>query len=316
MHHKSGSDIGSDVAPVATSPSQTEEIPPDAEPTDQSATLDDTAATSSTPSDTADGTPAPSPATTVLRTKAQKRKAAALKKKEAIAAALNSRSPSTGTPSQSIGPRKTITSVLRIETRWAPADYKELWASRTKMFERLAPILSCFNTEHTWMMEWQADQMDSSADLDPTALSKYLSIRFVPVAKQQCFYFSFRINGSGNNFSQVTTTKVLTAARQGENLTFDPSSIPSTQGELTNVGDILLKDASLTQRANYLQYLRKHVLPEDMPTFDLKRRFKDPIGNLFPILTVRSGKSVSTRVAELLSIHLDGNPEKSTEVFI
>ena len=44
---------------------------------------------------------------------------------------------------------------------------------------------------------------------------------------------------------------------------FDPSFIPPpSHGELLMiVGDILHKDATVTHRGQYLQYLRKEVLP-------------------------------------------------------
>jgi hypothetical protein len=165
-------------------------------------------------------------------------------------------------------------------------------------------------------MEWQTDQTDPNSDIAPATLSKYLGIRFVPVQKHQCFYVSFRVNGTANNFSrQVLASPVLIAAKTGENISFDTSHIPASHGELTTVGDILLKDASVTHHDRYLKYLRKEVLPSDMPIFDIKRRFKDPIGNLYPILTVRCGKSVSTRVAELLSTALNGKGTNH-EIFI
>jgi hypothetical protein len=64
----------------------------------------------------------------------------------------------------------------------------------------------------------------------------------VPVVKEKCFYFSsFQIAGKGSHFTQVVQSKVLQeAANSGENLTFDPLSIPPHQGELIFVGrDIL-----------------------------------------------------------------------------
>ena len=174
------------------------------------------------------------------------------------------------------------------------------------MYGRLAPILSCFNNDHSWIMEWQTNQLEATPDLDPTQLSKYLSIRVVPVVKEQCFYFSFRICATGAQFRQVVTSKVLGIAKRGENLTFDPSSIPASQGELINVGDILLKDASVTHRGQYLKYLRNEVLPADAPDFDIKLRHSNPTGSRITILTVRCGKSMSTKLAENLSTALCG----------
>ena len=144
---------------------------------------------------------------------------------------------------------------LRIEARWAPKDFHKLRASTATMYLRLAPILSCFNNEHTWLLEWQRDQMPAEADILCTQLAKYLSIRVVPVAKEKCFYFSFRIAGKGSHFTQVMQSKILKAAESGESLRFNPSSIPPHQGELIFVGDILLKDTSVTHIGHYLQYL-------------------------------------------------------------
>ena len=95
----------------------------------------------------------------------------------------------------------------------------------------------------------------------------------------------------------------------------DPSFIPPSNGELTIVGDILLKDAAVTHRGQYLQYLRKELLPSNMPVFDLKVRYEDPVGNKVPILSVRCGKSTATKTAELLSTALCGEGQ-NPEIFI
>ena len=240
------------------------------------------------------------------------KKARAAQAKQGFSDSSAARS-TTSTPNSGRKPL-AISHVLRIEARWAPKDYRELCASRDTMFQRLAPILSCFNNEHTWMMEWQTDQMDDSHDISAPLLSKYLSIRIVPVPKQKCFYFSFRMNGTGAQFIQVMASKIMTAARFGETITFDPSNIPVAHGELTFIGDILLKDAAVTHRERYLQYLRKEVLPPDTPIFDIKRRFRDAVGNQTSILTIRCGKSVSNKLAEILSNALNG--KATPEVFL
>jgi hypothetical protein len=212
-------------------------------------------------------------------------------------------------------PPKSVENSVRIEVRWAPKDFHELRATKSKMFSRLAPILSCFNTQYTWVVEWQTDQMDDSVDIDPTQLAKFLSIRIVPVVKELAFYFSFRICATGSQFTQVVKSEIMKTAKMGERMSFDPTSIPPQQGELIFVGDILLKDASNTHRGHYLRYLRKEVLPEDTPAFDIKVRHKDPVGNPVKILAVRCGKATSTKVAEILSTALCGEG-KHAEIFI
>jgi hypothetical protein len=212
-------------------------------------------------------------------------------------------------------PTKITANVIRMEARWAPKDFNELQHSTSKMHLRLAPILSCFNNEHTWLMEWQTDQMPENADIDPNQLSQYLSIQVVPVAKDQCFYFSFRVHGSGKQFQHTLASKVFSIAKRGENLHVDPSFVPTSQGKLNYIGDILLKDASVTHRGQYLQYLRKEVLPPDTPIFDIKYRRSNPTGSRINILSVRCGKSMSTKLAEILSTALCGEGSHP-EIFI
>ena len=212
-------------------------------------------------------------------------------------------------------PPKSVAHSVRIEVRWAPNDFHELRASKEKMFSRLAPILSCFNTQYTWMLEWQTDQMEDSTDISPKQLAKYLSIRIVPVVKERAFYFSFRIYATGSQFTQVAKSAIMKTAKSGECMSFDPTLIPPQQDELMFVGDILLKDASNTHRGHYLRYLRTEVLPADTPAFDIKVRHKDPVGNSVKILAVRCGKASSTKVAEILSTALCGEG-KNAEIFI
>jgi hypothetical protein len=147
-----------------------------------------------------------------------------------------------------------VTNSARIEARWAPKDFYALKASSSMMCTRLAPILSSFNNQHSWMIEWQTDQLAVEQEISSSQLSNFLSIRVVPVTAQQCFYFSFRVNATGKQLLQVLQSKALKKAKRGENLTLDPSFIPSHHGEVVNIGDILLKDASVTHRSQYLKY--------------------------------------------------------------
>jgi hypothetical protein len=214
-------------------------------------------------------------------------------------------------PGERKGPLK-VTDPVRIEARWAPKDFNTLKASTAQMYSRLAPLLSTFNTQHSWMIEWQTDQLATEQIISPAQLSKFLSIRVVPVSAQQCFSFSFRVNATGKQLVQVLQSKEQKKAKRGENLTLDPSYILAHHGEPVFIGDILLKDASVTHRTQYLKYLRSEVLSADVPSFDIKMRHKDPAGNRTPILTVRCGKLVAVKVAHALSAALNGegsNPE-------
>jgi hypothetical protein len=104
-------------------------------------------------------------------------------------------------------------------------------------------------------LEWQTNQVAASATLDPSQLSKYLSIKVVANNQQQCFFFSFRVKATGAQFTQTARSKVLQTAKQGEHFTFDPSSIPLNQGDIVNIGDILLKDATIRSIALEYSYL-------------------------------------------------------------
>ena len=220
--------------------------------------------------------------------------------------------PVSSPPRKSLKIPTIVVNSIRVEVRWAPKDFKELKASTAQLYLRLAPILSVFNSSHSWIIEWQTEQLATSKILEPASLTKFLSIRVMPSVKQQCFYFSFRVNATGSQFTQVVQSREMQDIKKGENISFDPSFIPANQGEITNVGDILLKDATTTHRSQYLQYLRTEVLPPDMPAFDLKLRHKDPSGVKTQILTVRCGRQVATQVAQSLSAALNGegsNPE-------
>jgi hypothetical protein len=63
----------------------------------------------------------------------------------------------------------------------------DLRSSSAKIYERFAPIRSYFNTEHTWVMEWQNDQISEAAVHSPIGLSKFLSISVLALVKEQCF---------------------------------------------------------------------------------------------------------------------------------
>ena len=69
------------------------------------------------------------------------------------------------------------------------------------------------------------------------------------MAKEQCFYFSFRLHGTGVHFTHSCSSKVLQTDKLGEHLNFDPSFI-LTAHELMVVGDILLKDVSVCHRGH------------------------------------------------------------------
>ena len=102
------------------------------------------------------------------------------------------------------------------------------------------------------MIEWQTDQVAPEQIISPTQLSKFLSIQVVPVTAQRCFYFSFKVNATGKQqLVQVLQSKEQKKAKREENLTLDPLYILAHHGEPVFIGDILLKDASVTHRTQH-----------------------------------------------------------------
>ena len=207
-------------------------------------------------------------------------------------------------------PPISVDQTVHIEVRWAPKDFHELRSSSEKMFSRLAPILSCFNTKYTWIVEWQTDQIEDLVKIDPKQLvTKYLSIRIVPVVKERAFYFSFRIFATGSQFTQVVKSDIMEMAKLGERMSLDPTLIPPQQGELIFVGNILLKDAMNTHRGHYLRYLQKKYSPKipqpSISKFPIKIRFRVQKNVSVKPAILRSWwqlTTLSTWVSNLLSV--------------
>jgi hypothetical protein len=88
--------------------------------------------------------------------------------------------------------------IIRIETRWAPKDFKELQASSDKFYEQLYPILQCFQIKNiSSLMEWQTDHLVSLLDSPESArltITKCLSIRLITNSKQKASTSAFESN--------------------------------------------------------------------------------------------------------------------------
>ena len=206
-------------------------------------------------------------------------------------------------------------SVIRLVVRWSPKDFDNLSKNRDEFNRRLAPILSAIHTPDHPLVEWQTSQASSEAEILPADVSRLLSIKIAPSHKTKTFTFGFRICTSGAKLKNILQSKALASVKKGEALHFEPSTVPVTQGDIVHVGDILLKDATVTHRAHYKSFLSKCKLPDDMPEFDIKLRHKDPLGVKAPILIIRCGATVATKVAEILCTTLNGQGD-SKEIFI
>jgi hypothetical protein len=199
--------------------------------------------------------------------------------------------------------------------RWSPKDFDNLNKSRDEFNRRIAPILSAIHTPDHPLVKWQTSQASSAAAIHPSDVSRFLSIKIASSHKTKTFNFGFRISTTGAKLKNILQSKALASVKKGEALHFEPSTVPVTQGDIVHVGDILLKDATVTHRAHYTSFLRKCKLPDDMPEFDIKLRHKDPLGVKAPILIVRCGTTVATKVAEILCTTLNGQGD-SKEIFI
>ena len=100
----------------------------------------------------------------------------------------------------------------------------------------------------------------------------------------------------------ILQSKALASVKKVEALHFEPITVPVTQGDIVHASDILLKDATVTHRAHYKSFLSKFKLSADMPEFDTKLRHKDPLGVKAPILIIRCGTTLTTKVAEIYVI--------------
>ena len=207
--------------------------------------------------------------------------------------------PVTETPSRS-------PSVIRLVVRWSPKDFDPLNKSRDEFNHHIAPILSAIHTPNHPLVEWQTSQVSSAADILPSDVSRLLSIKTASSFKTKTFTFGFHIRTMGNKLKAILQSKVLASVQKGEALHFEPSTVPVTQGDIVHVGDILLKDATVTHRAHYKSFLSKFKLPADMPEFDIKLRHKDPLGIKASILIIRCGTTVATKVAKILCKTLNG----------
>ena len=142
-----------------------------------------------------------------------------------------------------------------------------------------------------------------------------MSIKIASSYKTKTFTFGFRIRTTGTKLKTILQSKALASVKKSEALHFEPSIVPVTQGDIVHVSDILLKDATVTHRAHYKSFLSKCKLPADMSEFDIKLRHKDPLGVKAPILIIRCGTTVATKVAEIFCQTLNGQGD-SKEIFI
>ena len=143
-----------------------------------------------------------------------------------------------------------------------------------------------------------------------------MSIKIASSYKTKTFTFGFRIHTTtGTKLKTILQSNALASVKKGEALHFKPSTVPVTQGDIVHVGDILLKDATVTHRAHYKSFLSKCKLPADMPEFDIKLRHKDPLGVKAPILIIQCGTAVATKCAEIFCQTLNGQGD-SKEIFV
>jgi hypothetical protein len=72
-------------------------------------------------------------------------------------------------------------------------------------------------------------------------------------------------------------------------INFETSNVSAMSGEVTSIGDIHCKDALLTHRGHYHDYIKAKYLSDTDIEFDVKVRHKDPTGAKEPMLVIRCG---------------------------
>ena len=146
---------------------------------------------------------------------------------------------------------------------------------------------SIHTTDHP-LVEQETSQVHSAAELLPSDVSRFLSIKIASSYKTKTFTFGFRIRTTGPKLKTILKSPALASVKKGESIHFEPTNIPVTHGgDIVHVGDILLKNAKVTHRAHSKSFLSKCKLPDDMPEFDIKLRHEDPLGVKAPILIIR-----------------------------
>ena len=100
----------------------------------------------------------------------------------------------------------------------------------------------------------------------------------------------------GPELKTILKSPALASVKKGESIHFEPTNVPVTHGDIVHVGDILLKNAKVTHRAHFKSFLSKCKLPDDMHQFDIKLCHKDPLGVKAPILIIRCGTTVATKL--------------------
>jgi len=138
----------------------------------------------------------------------------------------------TNSPSRDSKIPSKVKNVLRVEVRWAPKDFSILKASRALLFTRFAPILSRFNTTHSWVIGWQTDEMSKTSIIEPTQVDKFLSVRFVASVKHKCFFLVSDSTPRVLNLFKFSAPKKSKQSRKEKASRSIPRSFPILKAKL------------------------------------------------------------------------------------
>jgi hypothetical protein len=125
-------------------------------------------------------------------------------------------------------PSRSPSSVIRLVVQWSPTDFDHLNKSRDEFHHRIAPILSAIHTPDYPLVEWQTSQASSGADILPSDVSRFLSIKIATSFKTKTFTFGFRIRTMRTKLKTILQSKALTSVKKGEALHFETSTVPGT----------------------------------------------------------------------------------------
>lgn len=214
-----------------------------------------------------------------------------------------------------IGNAKQNNGHIWLETRFVSADYNNILRSTVAFYNCILPILQSFHSNSRMkVMNWQIEIVLLNK-LDLANVTSILSIKITNSKKGKAFYFSFCIQATSVNFTKAPQSAEFMNINKTAQINFETSNVGTQRGKVTAIGEILCKDAALTHRGHYLEYLKETYLNNvDIP-FDTKIRHKDPTGTRGPVLVVDCEYNDATALAEILCNKLNGK-ENSPDIFI
>ena len=204
---------------------------------------------------------------------------------------------------------------IRLETRFAPKDLENVARATSEFHNRLLPVFKKFH-EYVGIevMDWQTT-LPLSNSLELKDVSNILSIKTTPSRRDKAFYFSFRVRSTGAMLTKAFRSHDFMKMKKDLHINFETSNVSSKSGAVTPIGDIHCKDAMLTHRGHYHDFVKAKFLPDVDIEFDVKIRHKDPTGSKEPMIIIKCGFNHASQLAEILCKKMTGEGT-TPEIFI